>query len=481
MSSSAYGRGVLSETVSGFHAFRNISARIYSLTALPKSLRHLRRAAGMDPVLLGHLGVKPLVLTLSPFPDSKKKPTSVHVSKQFTFLPLPALPYVSVSTLQNERLTCQAPSLAHRALGWISCGGAPHQRDGLKKIDSVVTLPPSPRVRLNFGLFRISVFSQHSNSYEPFAKEMVVAVVIQTSPLIRKEEKRVTVKREGGMAGRNDKQDGDEDVIVFPCDMYYYRQLTVPAFSVHNKKTSEMSFCVYHEGQAKKSLNEDQNLIFTWILRPTVHITVESWPPSHSIECGPCIMPVDLIYSMPTLEERDLMRCCGLNFGVAQWLEHLVRRTKDPAGLDKVCALRASSQLMSGMQILAALCYEGGLEERELKQNIRHEIRVISRTNCVELLDMSSGDVRPARYHKDVSSNMNCVFDKHHKPPRMCGRHGTATQQRTAHGKGKHLNPWREVKILTLPTPGTEARTNRTEEAHRDKAVDSAHKSDFQL
>ncbi|KAJ4437583.1 hypothetical protein ANN_17728 [Periplaneta americana] len=43
-------------------------------------------------------------------------------------------------------------------------------------------------------------------------------------------------------------------------DMYYYRQLTISVFSVHSMKTSEMSFCVYHEGQAKKRLNEDLSL-----------------------------------------------------------------------------------------------------------------------------------------------------------------------------------------------------------------------------
>ncbi|KAJ4443725.1 hypothetical protein ANN_05475 [Periplaneta americana] len=32
------------------------------------------------------------------------------------------------------------------------------------------------------------------------------------------------------------------------------------------------------------------------------------------------------------------------------------------------------------------------------------------RTNCGELLDMSSGDVQPARYHKDVISKINCEF-----------------------------------------------------------------------
>ncbi|KAJ4449483.1 hypothetical protein ANN_00882 [Periplaneta americana] len=48
--------GVLSATVPGFPAFRNISARIYSLGALLRTLRHLGRAFGMDPMLLGHLG-----------------------------------------------------------------------------------------------------------------------------------------------------------------------------------------------------------------------------------------------------------------------------------------------------------------------------------------------------------------------------------------------------------------------------------------
>ncbi|KAJ4435897.1 hypothetical protein ANN_18517 [Periplaneta americana] len=32
------------------------------------------------------------------------------------------------------------------------------------------------------------------------------------------------------------------------------------------------------------------------------------------------------------------------------------------------------------------------------------------RTNCGELLDMSSEDVQPARYHKNIISNMNCEF-----------------------------------------------------------------------
>ncbi|KAJ4442046.1 hypothetical protein ANN_11912 [Periplaneta americana] len=49
--------GVLSTTVPEFPAFRNISARIHSLRALPRALRHLGRDVGMDPVLLGHLGV----------------------------------------------------------------------------------------------------------------------------------------------------------------------------------------------------------------------------------------------------------------------------------------------------------------------------------------------------------------------------------------------------------------------------------------
>ncbi|KAJ4427368.1 hypothetical protein ANN_24989 [Periplaneta americana] len=46
------GEGVLSATFPEFPAFHNISSRIHSLRALPRTLRHL----GMDPVLLGHLG-----------------------------------------------------------------------------------------------------------------------------------------------------------------------------------------------------------------------------------------------------------------------------------------------------------------------------------------------------------------------------------------------------------------------------------------
>ncbi|KAJ4432617.1 hypothetical protein ANN_21240 [Periplaneta americana] len=48
------GVGVLS--VPGFPAFRNISARIHSLRALPRALRHHGRAVRMDPMLLDHLG-----------------------------------------------------------------------------------------------------------------------------------------------------------------------------------------------------------------------------------------------------------------------------------------------------------------------------------------------------------------------------------------------------------------------------------------
>ncbi|KAJ4447717.1 hypothetical protein ANN_09725 [Periplaneta americana] len=40
----------------GSQAFRNISARVQSLRALPRTLRHLGMGVGMDPVLLGHLG-----------------------------------------------------------------------------------------------------------------------------------------------------------------------------------------------------------------------------------------------------------------------------------------------------------------------------------------------------------------------------------------------------------------------------------------
>ncbi|KAJ4437132.1 hypothetical protein ANN_17267 [Periplaneta americana] len=75
---------------------------------------------------------------------------------------------------------------------------------------------------------------------------------------------------------------------------------------------------------------------------PNSAYTVESRPPSHSIECAPCTMAVDSIYvnmyvehgvrpqSEKTLEEGDSIRCYGLNSGVAQWLERLIRRTKDP-------------------------------------------------------------------------------------------------------------------------------------------------------
>ncbi|KAJ4449582.1 hypothetical protein ANN_00985 [Periplaneta americana] len=55
MSSSACRGGVLSENVSGFQTFRNVSARIHSLRAPPKAFRHLRTAVGMDPVLFGYL------------------------------------------------------------------------------------------------------------------------------------------------------------------------------------------------------------------------------------------------------------------------------------------------------------------------------------------------------------------------------------------------------------------------------------------
>ncbi|KAJ4448585.1 hypothetical protein ANN_10604 [Periplaneta americana] len=48
--------GILSTTVPQFPAFHNISARIHSLRALPRVLRHHGMAVGMDPVLLVHLG-----------------------------------------------------------------------------------------------------------------------------------------------------------------------------------------------------------------------------------------------------------------------------------------------------------------------------------------------------------------------------------------------------------------------------------------
>ncbi|KAJ4451976.1 hypothetical protein ANN_03460 [Periplaneta americana] len=47
---------------------------------------------------------------------------------------------------------------------------------------------------------------------------------------------------------------------------------------------------------------------------------------------------------------------------------------------------------------------------RVVQRNIRHEIRAILENEVRRLLDMSSGDVQPARYHKDVTSNMNSEF-----------------------------------------------------------------------
>ncbi|KAJ4448452.1 hypothetical protein ANN_10468 [Periplaneta americana] len=49
-------KGVLSTTVPEFPAFRNISAKIHSLRALPRALRYLGRVVGMDPELLCHFG-----------------------------------------------------------------------------------------------------------------------------------------------------------------------------------------------------------------------------------------------------------------------------------------------------------------------------------------------------------------------------------------------------------------------------------------
>ncbi|KAJ4436101.1 hypothetical protein ANN_18728 [Periplaneta americana] len=38
------------------------------------------------------------------------------------------------------------------------------------------------------------------------------------------------------------------------------------------------------------------------------------------------------------------------------------------------------------------------------------KFELFRRTNCGELLDISSGEVQIPGYHKDVSSNMNCEF-----------------------------------------------------------------------
>ncbi|KAJ4428658.1 hypothetical protein ANN_25651 [Periplaneta americana] len=74
----------------------------------------------------------------------------------------------------------------------------------------------------------------------------------------------------------------------------------------------------------------------------TVHLTAESRPNSHSVECAPCIMAVDighirqhicLTWSQATkgnIEEGEFGPVLWIEFGVAQRSERLVRRTKDP-------------------------------------------------------------------------------------------------------------------------------------------------------
>ncbi|KAJ4436187.1 hypothetical protein ANN_18817 [Periplaneta americana] len=62
---------------------------------------------------------------------------------------------------------------------------------------------------------------------------------------------------------------------------------------------------------------------FTLILRPTVHITVESRPPSHSIECAPCIMAVDFMSTyMLNMESGNKGKDTrGEGFDPVLWIE----------------------------------------------------------------------------------------------------------------------------------------------------------------
>ncbi|KAJ4447365.1 hypothetical protein ANN_09371 [Periplaneta americana] len=50
------GGSVFFATAPGFPAFRNISAKVNFLRALPRAFRHLGKVVRMDPVLFGHLG-----------------------------------------------------------------------------------------------------------------------------------------------------------------------------------------------------------------------------------------------------------------------------------------------------------------------------------------------------------------------------------------------------------------------------------------
>lgn len=60
-------------------------------------------------------------------------------------------------------------------------------------------------------------------------------------------------------------------------DMYYYRQLTVPVFSVHNLKTTEAAFYIYHEGQAKKGPNEVCSFLLDYMNNVIPNSITEIW------------------------------------------------------------------------------------------------------------------------------------------------------------------------------------------------------------
>ncbi|KAJ4438673.1 hypothetical protein ANN_14620 [Periplaneta americana] len=99
MFSPAYGRG---------RPLRNISAKIHSLRALPRVLRHLGRAVGMDPVLLGRLGDD--VKMLEENPQTTKENTGIlHEASNETGL-----------EVNLEKTKARDPSQAEIGVVWIS-------------------------------------------------------------------------------------------------------------------------------------------------------------------------------------------------------------------------------------------------------------------------------------------------------------------------------------------------------------------------
>ncbi|KAJ4433409.1 hypothetical protein ANN_15668 [Periplaneta americana] len=59
---------------------------------------------------------------------------------------------------------------------------------------------------------------------------------------------------------------------------------------------------------------------------------------------------------------------------------------------------------------LKSKVYANNPRALELEKIYGTKFETFRRTNCDELLGMSSGNVQPAIYHKDVTSNMNCEF-----------------------------------------------------------------------